>query len=122
MKPGDRRSWCDPSFPDGARKWQVTSIGGSNPAWNPNGKELFFVSVRRIMRIGIQAGADLSWTTAEELYRSPAPLEARSGSQLDVSPDGLQFLNSEAVTNGQPPSIHIVENWTELLKKQEPIQ
>ncbi|MBS1828871.1 MAG: protein kinase [Acidobacteria bacterium] len=104
------------SFPDGARKWQVTSIGAGSPAWNPNGKELFFVSASRVMRVATQLGESFSWSPPEEVFSGDATLATRVVGQLDVTPDGQRFLSAEGVTNGVPPTIHVVENWTELLK------
>ncbi|MFN7938067.1 MAG: protein kinase [Bryobacteraceae bacterium] len=105
------------SFPDGARKWQVTSIGATSPAWNPNGKELFFFSESKLMRVATQLGEQFSWSPPEEVFRSVTPLSTGVISMLDVTPDGQRFLSAQAVTNGQLPTVHVVENWTELLRK-----
>src|SRR5262249_32951380 len=32
------------SFPDPGGKWQISTHGGADPMWSPNGRELFYIS------------------------------------------------------------------------------
>ena len=46
-------------FPGPGGPWQVTTAGGSQPRWRPDGKELFYVGLDgRLMAVPIAVGAD----------------------------------------------------------------
>jgi Tol biopolymer transport system component len=41
------------SFPGPGRKWQVSADGGTEPVWNPNGRELFYRGGNKMMAVNI---------------------------------------------------------------------
>ena len=46
-------------FPGSGGQWQVSTEGGSQPRWGPDGKELFYVAPdARLMAVPIAVGAD----------------------------------------------------------------
>ena len=60
-------------FPEPGGPWQVTTAGGSQPRWRPDGKELFYVGLdARLMAVPIAVGADrqLEAGTAVALFRT----------------------------------------------------
>ena len=60
-------------FPGPGGPWQVTTAGGSQPRWRPDGKELFYVGLDgRLMAVPIAVGADrqLEPGTAVPLFRT----------------------------------------------------
>jgi Tol biopolymer transport system component len=61
-------------FPDGGAQWQITEDGGRDPAWSPDGTEVYYVSSGRLMaaRLEISAGVRvLSRRMALEPFSSP---------------------------------------------------
>ena len=60
-------------FPEPGGPLQVTTAGGSQPRWSPDGKELFYVGLDgRLMAVPIAVGADrqLETGTAVALFRA----------------------------------------------------
>ena len=80
------------AFPDRGAKWQISSGGGSFPAWSPNGHELFYRSPdNRIMVVnygvrGTEFSADKPrlWNDRRLFNQGVAPT-------FDLAPDGKRF-------------------------------
>jgi len=100
-------------FPAGGAKWQVSSNGGTQPRWSPDGKGIYFVS----------GDGDLSVTPVEvvggrvELKESRAlfPANFYVGPRIGlfgyaVRPDAKGFLVNSAGEVGAP-RVALVENW-----------
>ena len=113
-------------FPGPGGPWQVTTAGGSQPRWRPDGKELFYVGLDgRLMAVPIAVGADrqLEPGTAVALFRTQLATgrehqlrRAGSRAQYAVAPDGRFLMNMTLVEATAPP-ITVVLNWDAALKK-----
>jgi Tol biopolymer transport system component len=109
------------SYPGPGGKWQVSTEGGTEPVWNPNGRELFYRSGDKMMAVDVSAQPSFSPGTPRALFErhyrlTPFPQTIPT---YDVSPDGQRFLmikeNEQASTQ-----INIVLNWLEELKQRVP--
>jgi Tol biopolymer transport system component len=109
-------------FPGPGGQRQVSTTGGSQPRWRPNGKELFYVAPdSRLMAVPIGTGADRQTTEVG----APAPLfPTRLASGISISPlkpqyavasDG-RFLMNVAAEGATAPPITVVLNWAAALK------
>jgi Tol biopolymer transport system component len=109
-------------YPGPGGKRQISTEGGTEPVWNPNGRELFYRSGNRMMAVDIatQPGftAGKPQILFEEQYE-PAPIPI---SNYDVSPDGQRFLMLKPCDQQQsaPTQINVVLNWFEELKRRVP--
>lgn len=105
------------SFPEPRRRLQVTSDGGSSPAWGPDGRELFYVSAdEKLMVVTMQTGRDGIEPSAP---REVLPLNLPSYTSLyDIAPDGHRILlqRRESVTE----NIEVIVNWAASLRKAPP--
>jgi dipeptidyl aminopeptidase/acylaminoacyl peptidase len=115
-------------FPGPGGQWQVSTAGGSQPRWRPDGKELFYVAPDgRLMAVPIAVGADRQTLEAG----APAPLfptrlasgganislgSTLSKPQYAVALDG-RFLMNVAVEGATASPITVVLNWDTSLKK-----
>jgi eukaryotic-like serine/threonine-protein kinase len=80
-------------FPDGGRKYQVSTAGGLNPEWRRDGKEFYFFSPQdsSITAVPLQEkGQELILGRAMALF-NVHPYIPRIG-VFDVTPDGQKFL------------------------------
>jgi serine/threonine-protein kinase len=110
-------------FPDvNGGHWHVSTGGGTRPLWAPNGQELFYASpAGALMRVGVERSP--SWAATQptllikEGYFTAPP--ATFGRTYDISPDGQRFLLIKPET-ATPPSIIVVQNWFEELKRLVP--
>jgi serine/threonine-protein kinase len=111
-------------FPATGGKWQVSTDGGTEPAWNRNGRELFYRSGTRMMAVDVATESTFSAGKPRMLFEgnyatSQFPL---TGFAYDVSADGQRFLMIEG-TGGQGTAsaeINVVLNWSEELKHRAP--
>ncbi len=103
------------SVPAGGAKYQISTAGGTLPAWRRDGKEIYYLSAdRRLMAVPIRIG-----TTIEA--GAPQSLFVLRGSQgFTPSRDGQRFLVVEPAGGGEAaavPPVTVVLNWQEALKK-----
>ena len=115
-------------FPDvDGGRWQVSSGGGLQPLWAPNGRELFYVDLEgRIVAVPIEPGSDFRagnpHVVVEGAFATILP--GTNGRMYDVSRDGQRFLMIKADDGREqpapPPQIVVVQHWTEELKRLVP--
>jgi hypothetical protein len=115
-------------FPDlGERQTISGEVGGFNPVWSRDGRELFFrrLSDGAMMAVPIQTAPMLRVGTPEKLFDDPGtflmrpPAPGGGGSRYwDLAPDG-RFLMVKAVAGSaaEPQGFIHVQNWTEELKR-----
>jgi Tol biopolymer transport system component len=109
-------------YPGPGGKWQISTEGGTEPVWNPNGRELFYRSGNKILAVDIITQPGFSVGKPRMLFEGPyqpAPLTAPN---YDVSPDGQRFLMLKPVESAEaaPTQINVVLNWFEELKQKVP--
>jgi dipeptidyl aminopeptidase/acylaminoacyl peptidase len=110
------------SFPDGGNKTPVSLIGGREPRWRADGKELFFVSavgadLRAMMAVPVQTGAKLTLGTPEQLftYRSRIIVIQRNQYHFAPSADGQKFLITLQADQTEP-TLNLVTDWHRLIQ------
>ena len=109
-------------YPGPGGKWQISTEGGTEPVWNPNGRELFYRSEDKIMAVDIATQPGFAAGRPRKLFEgryveTPNP----STTYYDVSPDGQRFLMiKESEQNSSATQINVVLNWFEELKRKAP--
>ena len=112
-------------FPDvDAGRWQVSSAGGQDPLWSPDGSELFFLEGNRLLAAPVQTDSTFSRGTPQLLFETISP--SVEGRMYDIAPDGERFLliTPGAQADGADatvPQIHVVLNWFEELNARVPV-
>jgi Tol biopolymer transport system component len=102
------------SFPDFARKRQISSAGGVQPIWRADGKELFYLQHDgSMMSVQIQLGSTIEADSPQALFTSAIAVNPQ-WNQYCVTADGQRFLMIEPEENEQ---INVVTNWPENLKR-----
>ena len=129
MESGQQEIYVRP-YPDvKSGKWQVSTNGGQEPRWSPDGRELFFRDVQlmyAMMVVEVSTEPTFRITgLPRELFRDVYFSEV--GHNWDISPDGEHFLMIKD-SSGDPsneeasrPRITIVLNWFEELKQRVPV-
>jgi Tol biopolymer transport system component len=81
-------------FRGAERRWQISTDGGSQPVWNPNGLEIFYRIGDRMMAVDITpAGTDLQLSVPRQLFARPYAYGAGiTIANYDVSRDGQRFI------------------------------
>jgi Tol biopolymer transport system component len=103
-------------FPGPGGKSQVSNAGGTQPRWNRNGKELFYIAADgKLMSVPVQ-------TTTNGQFKAGTPVElfatqlvevvpSAQRHQYAVSPDGQRFLMNVPVESAGVSPITVVLNW-----------
>ena len=115
-------------YPDPGRPVPVSVDGGDNPAWNPNGREVFFVSLpgqagrRRMMAADFAPGSPPRLGRPRSLFEFDHRELRLAGSMVrnyDVSGDGQRFYTILWPAPPTPPRVthvNLIGNWLEELK------
>jgi serine/threonine protein kinase/Tol biopolymer transport system component len=108
------------SFPDGARRYQVSTGGGANPHWRADGKELYFLGPPsgNLMSVEVQeTGLELKLGTQRMLFATHAIASGSNGRLGTYDSDGLHFLvNGDSTALSDVP-LTLVLNWDADLKE-----
>ncbi len=108
------------TFPQPSGKWQISVDGGTDPAWQADGKELFYLDGNKMMAVDVDTSSATFHVGAPKLLFT-TQLEANSNDFRDryvVSPSGRRFLMvTPAVKSAAKPlPITVIINWPALLK------
>jgi serine/threonine-protein kinase len=121
-------------FPGPGAEHRISTAGGMNPAWNPNGRELFYLerhatqgeerSFYSMMAVDVGANDPFHAGIPHKLFafqegQHVSTLPVRS---YDVYPDGQHFLAQPREFDPGPPvtRLHVVANWFEELRRRAP--
>jgi Tol biopolymer transport system component len=120
---GRREVYVAP-YPGPGGKWLISSEGGTEPVWNPNGRELFYRTGDKMMAVDVSTQSGFSAGKPRQLFEGhylSNPL-GFARPNYDVSADGQRFLMIKSVEQEQaaPTQINVVLNWTEELKRLVP--
>jgi Tol biopolymer transport system component len=104
---------------DGDVRWQVSSDGGEEPVWSPDGDELYYSKGRTWYVVDV---------TSSPRFEAGVPRVLFEGNYLnvpgqgyDVYPNGSKFLVVESVEKDAPvDELKVVENWFEELERLAP--
>jgi serine/threonine-protein kinase len=108
-------------YPGPGGKWQISTEGGTEPAWNPSGRELFYRSGDRMMAVNVSTRPSFTVGKPHVLFSGPYEPTPATFSNYDVSPDGQRFLMLKpSETEQAPAQINVVLNWFEELKRRVP--
>jgi serine/threonine-protein kinase len=111
-------------YPQLGSRQQISTGGGELPLWSRDGRTLYFRTLdnQRVLSVAVQAGATFTAGGAEILFEL-AMQDPQGGSRpYDVAPNGSFFVIRNAETEGrtEAPSVVLVQNWTEELKRRLP--
>ena len=104
------------SFPSATRQGQVSTTGGTQPRWRPDGRELFYLAPDgKMMSVAIRGNDTLETDTPRPMFSTP--LDSRALRQTyAVSPDGQRFL-LQMPSASSSSTLTVVLNWPGLLPR-----
>lgn len=108
------------SFPDGGRKWRVSTEGGGWPRWGPEGKEIVYLARDNTLMAaqvtGNLSGFDVGAVRPLFAVR-PRPMVRLDAFPYALSPDGQRVLVNTFVDDTTSTAITLAVNWQAGLKK-----
>ena len=109
-------------YPGPGGKWQISTEGGTEPVWNPNGRELFYRSGDKMMAVEITTQPGFTVGKPRILFEGRYELAPVAAANYAVSPDGQRFLmiKPPEQSSSSFTQIVVVQNWFEELKRRVP--
>jgi serine/threonine-protein kinase len=126
MESGKAEIYVQP-WPGPGPKIQISSEGGMDPVWRPDGKEIFYRNGTKMMAVAVstqpsfQAGRPQSLWEGDYMFgpSSGCGIKGTTTTSYDVSPDGQRFLMiGESDQKLYATKIVVVLNWVEELKRK----
>ena len=108
------------SFPIGNGKWQISTIGGDQPQWRGDGKELYYMTPDgSLMAVTIESGSTLSFGKPVSLFVARIPFGGIGDDKNNYVPtrDGQRFLVNTLPDDARQQTMVLVLNWASELKK-----
>ncbi len=107
-------------FPGPGGVLPVSTDGGTEPVWNPNGRELFYRNADKMMVVEITTQPRPSLSKPRMLFESSQYARVSTTPNYDVSPDGQRFLMIQDSELQSASQLNVIVNWFEELKKKTP--
>jgi eukaryotic-like serine/threonine-protein kinase len=109
---------------DDQRRWLISTTGGTEPLWSPDGRELFYRTEAEVMGVPVETSSGFRAGTPSVVLAGP--YIPGGGRSYDISRDGKRFLMIKAAET-DPDSgpvrlrqIVVVQHWFEDLKARVP--
>ncbi len=96
-------------LPDLGAKWLVSSGGGSEPAWGPDGRELFYRRGGDLVILAVETSPAFR-VSSDSVVRASDYLADANHPHYDVAPDGEHFI---MVARPEQEAMVVVLNWLE---------
>ena len=98
------------AFPGPGGKWQISTDGGRNALWSPDGGEIFYRKDKKVMRVAVTASPSFSASRAELLFEGDYE-------GWDIARDGKRFLMvKDETAESAPKHLNLFLDWFEDLK------
>jgi Tol biopolymer transport system component len=111
-------------FPDTSRaRTRISTDGGQNPTWSPDGQTLFFRRGQAMMAVAVGGDDPSTWPKPRFLFERPYFFDL-GPTHYDVARDG-RFLMIKPVDldgKGSATQLIVVQNWFEELRRLVPVQ
>jgi serine/threonine-protein kinase len=122
---GQNEVYVQPFPTDGRRRWAISTAGGTEPLWSPDGQELFFRTSAGVMGVSVTTANGFAAGRPSLVVAGAYDYGRRS---YDVSRDGKRFLmvkSAERVDSAGGPAgieIVVVQHWFEDLRARVPVR
>ena len=110
------------AYPDASQRFPVSSDGGREPVWSPDGTELFYRNGYRMMSVPVRTGPSLELGNPVELFEQEYQLEPGPSGHphYGVAPDAQSFLMIQSSPASVPAQGLLLLNWFEELRQLVP--
>jgi len=104
-------------FPGPGARRQISTDGGDEPLWSPDGRELFFQSGARLMSVAVSAGATFSPGIPKVVHEGRYLQSINGNTCFSITPDGKRFLRIQQVEPERAVThLELVLSWFSELK------
>lgn len=101
--------------PAGGR-WQISTEGGEEPHWSPDGRELFFRNNTLFMSASVDTKNGFEAGTPKTIFNGVFNLRSNSGVSYDVDPKKDRFLMIRPSQENVASGVRVVVNWSNQIR------
>ncbi len=101
------------------RRWTISTEGGTQPLWNPNGREIFYRSGDKMMAVEVATTPDIKLSSPRALFEQRYAFGSGiTIANYDVAADGQRFI----MVRDEPGAarLNVVLNWLSELGRVAP--
>ena len=109
---------------DPERKWQISTDGGAEPLWAPDGQRLFYRNSDMMMVTDVATEPDFLPSRPSVLFEGRYAVDpfGNDARNYDITPDGERFIMIQAgEEESGSPGLTVVRNWFTELERLVPI-
>jgi serine/threonine-protein kinase len=102
------------SFPSSEGKWQISTAGGDQAMWNPNGKEIIYLGFdRNLYSVPYTSGSTFEAGEPTVLFTTRLPQTGLTDERNNylITPDGQRLLLNNLVDETLYAPLIVVMNW-----------
>lgn len=104
-------------FPGPDRRWPVSTQGGTQAIWNPNGKEIFYRDGNKMMVVEVSTTPEIKLSAPRVLFERPYAFgSGLTVANYDVTRDGQRFIMVKDESTAR--RLSVVLNWPEELRRR----
>ena len=105
------------SFPESSPPWRVSTGGGNDPRWSPDGRSLHFVAYDRQMMVApVTVKPSIRTGPVRALFDTGLEmLWQDTRNHYDITPDGRRFILLTPETNRREASFTLILEWQRML-------
>jgi eukaryotic-like serine/threonine-protein kinase len=107
------------AFPALDRRWSISTQGGTQPLWNPNGKEIFYRNGDKMMAVEVTTTPHVTLSTPRVLFEQRYAYGAGiTMANYDVTLDGQRFIMVKDESGAA--RLNVILNWLSELRRVAP--
>jgi Tol biopolymer transport system component len=107
------------AFPALDRRWPISTQGGTQPLWNPSGKEIFYRSGDKMMAVDVTTTPHVTLSTPRVLFEQRYAYGAGiTMANYDVTQDGQRFIMVKDESGAA--RLNVILNWLSELRRVAP--
>jgi hypothetical protein len=104
-------------YPGPGEKWPISTSGGTDPVWAPDGRQLYYRLGTQIMAVAIENGTVFRAAPPRRLFEGAFEF-SELHRNFDVSPDGASFLAIRSQSPEPPAEFRLIFNWLQELREK----
>lgn len=103
-------------------RWQISTEGGEEPRWSNDRRELYYRNGDQLMSVDVVTAPTFQAGRPVKLFDGIFDLRTNSGITFDVDPKRDRFLMIRPAEDSTAPSLTIVLNWFDELRRLVPAE
>ena len=104
-------------YPGPGGRWLISTAGGSDPVWSPEGRELFYRNGVDILAVTMQTAPTFIAGTPSQVFEARFD-GSETARNFDASRDGRRFVTVRSDQAESPRQIHAVLNWVGEIQRR----